>query len=131
MNSNFQRKIMTPTIDHVSWNVELTVKQGELENFRALTREMVEFAQSEEGALAYERFVSPDGKESHVYERWENSRTALAHLHAFRERYSERYSMVVERRRFNVYGNLSDELKSLLSNFGATTFLHPLDCFFR
>jgi hypothetical protein len=28
--------------DQVSWQVELAVKPGELDNFRALTREMVE-----------------------------------------------------------------------------------------
>jgi quinol monooxygenase YgiN len=48
--------------DQISWRVELAVKPGELENFQALTGEMVEATRDEPGTLSYERFVTDDGK---------------------------------------------------------------------
>jgi quinol monooxygenase YgiN len=54
--------------DQVSWQVELVVKPGELDNFRTLTEEMVECTRGEPGVLSYERFISKDGRVVHVYE---------------------------------------------------------------
>jgi quinol monooxygenase YgiN len=119
------------TDGHVSWHVELAVKPGELDNFRALTREMVEFARSEAGVVVYERFVSPDGNDVHVYERWVDSPAALTHLQAFGEQFGARFSSMVERKRFTVYGTPSDELKRVLDRFGATTYLRPFGGFSR
>lgn len=41
--------------DQISWSVELAVKPSELENFRALTTEMVASTRGETGMLDYER----------------------------------------------------------------------------
>ena len=109
----------------VSWRVELAVKPGELENFRALTREMVEFARSEPGVLIYERFAGKDGKVVHVYERYSDSAAALAHLLDFKQRFGERFSGMVDRKRFTVFGSPDDELKRMLDGFGATIYLAP------
>ena len=54
----------------ICWHVELVIKPGRLESFRALTGEMVEFARRELGILSYQRFVSEDGKTVHAYERY-------------------------------------------------------------
>jgi quinol monooxygenase YgiN len=56
------------------------VKPGQLDNFRALTGEMVESRQSEVGVLSYERFLSEDGTVIHIHERYADSASALAHL---------------------------------------------------
>ena len=112
----------------VSWQVELAVRSGELDNFRALTREMVAYARSESGVLLYERFISDDGKVVYVYERYADSSSALAHLHAFRARYGARFAGMVERTRFTVFGIPSDDLKALLDGFDAT-YLSPFDGF--
>ena len=109
----------------VSWHVELAVKPGELENFRALTREMVEVARSEPGVLIYERFAGQDGKVVHVYERYSDSAAALAHLLEFQQRFGERFSGMVDRKRFTVFGAADDELRRLLDGFGATIYLDP------
>jgi quinol monooxygenase YgiN len=106
--------------DEISWQVELAVKPGELENFRALTREMVEFTKSETGVLIYERYVGKDGKIVCIYERYVDSVAAVAHLRAFAKLYGERFVKLVERRRFTVFGSPSDELREILDNFGAT-----------
>ena len=83
--------------DQISWFVELAVKPGQLDNFQALTGEMVKATRRERGVLTYQRFVSTDCKLVLVYEH---------------------------RTRFTVLGNPSDELSALLDGFGAT-YLKP------
>jgi len=104
----------------VSWQVELAIKPGQLDNFRTLTKEMVESTKTEPGVRIYERFVSKDGKLAYVYERYADSDAAVAHLLAFGKMYGERFASMVERRRFTVFGTPSDELKTILDRFGAT-----------
>lgn len=48
--------------NQVSWLVELAVKPGQLDNFQALTGEMVESSSGESGVLSYQRFVSETAK---------------------------------------------------------------------
>ena len=116
--------------DQVSWLVELAVKPGELDNFRALTGEMVEFARGEPGVLSYERFVSEDGKVVHVYERYSNSAAAVAHLRTFGNKFGGRFVGMVDRKRFTVFGTPSDELRGVLDGYGAT-YLGPFGGFSR
>ena len=116
--------------NEVSWQVELTVKPGRLDDFRALTHEMVEYTKGEDGVLVYERFISQDGKVVFVYERYANSSSAVAHLQAFGEKFGERFVDMVVRKRFTVFGRPNDALKEILDQFGAI-YLHPLDGFSR
>ncbi len=106
----------------VSWRVELAISEGRLDEFLALTVEMVEFAKTESGVLSYQRFVSQDGQTVHVYERYADSHAALTHLQNFAERFAPRFSSMASRRQFDVYGAPSEELKSVLVGFGATRF---------
>ena len=54
--------------NEISWQVDLAVKPGELDNYRALTGEMVEFTKAEPGTLIYEYFISKDGQFIYVHE---------------------------------------------------------------
>ena len=56
------------------------IKPGHADNFRALTREMIESSRREAGVLCYERFVSENGSVVYAYERYADSAAALAHL---------------------------------------------------
>jgi len=114
--------------EQVSWQVELTVRPGKLQNFRTLTREMADSTRGERGVLSYERFVSVDGTKVHVYERYEDSAAAVAHLRTFGRTFSRRFVGMVERKRFTVYGVPSDELRAVLDGFGAT-YLAPFGGF--
>jgi quinol monooxygenase YgiN len=105
---------------HVSWWVELAVKPDELANFEKLTAEMVASTRAETGVLAYQRFISDDRQAVHVYESYENSAAAVAHLRKFAAIFGERYASMVDRKRFSVFGNPSEELRSLLDGYGAT-----------
>ena len=114
--------------DQISWYVELAVKPGQLDNFRALTAEMVRVTRRESGVLAYQRFVSGDGKVIHIYERYANSDRANAHLQIFMNAFADRFQRMVERTRFLVFGCPTAELKATLDRFGAT-YLDPLGDF--
>ena len=105
--------------DEVAWHVELAVRPGRLDEFRSLTAEMMEFAATEAGVLAYERFVSADGGIVDVYERYENAAAAIAHLRNFERKFADRFSALVDRRRFAVYGCPNPELRALLDTLGA------------
>ena len=114
--------------EQVSSQVELAVKPGALDNFRALTAEMVESTRGEPGVLNYERFVSADGQVVHVYERYADSAAAVAHLRTFGRKFGGRFVGMVARKRFTVYGTPSVVLQGMLDEFGAT-YLVPFGGF--
>ena len=112
----------------ISWHVELRIKPGQLDSFRALTGEMVAVTRREAGVLSYQRFVSADGATLHICERYINSAAALGHLQAFARTFGGRFEQMVERKRFTVFGNPSAELRAVLDGFNAT-YLKPLGDF--
>lgn len=114
--------------DGIAWHVELAVRPGQLENFRALTAEMVEVTRREAGVLAYRRFVSEDGALVYIYERYADDAAALAHLRNFMAEFGPRFAAMVERRRFIVFGRPGGELREMLAGFGAS-FAPPLGDF--
>ena len=103
----------------VSWWVELVVRSGCLDEFETLTGEMVASTQAESGVLAYQRFISDDRRTVHVHERYENSAAVVAHLVKFAGMFGERYGSLVQRKRFVVFGEPSDALRTLLDRYGA------------
>jgi quinol monooxygenase YgiN len=108
----------------VSWLVELRVRPGQLGNFLTLTSEMVAVTRREPGVLSYQRFVSEDGTTVHAYERYADSAAAVAHLEAFAKLFAGRFSAMVERKTFTVFGDPSAELKAALDSFSAM-YLKP------
>jgi quinol monooxygenase YgiN len=114
----------------VSWNLQLAVRDGRLEDFRALMREMVESTEAEPGTQAYECFLSGDGTVCHIYERYADSAAALAHLGTFGSRFAERFLACVEPTSLSVYGDPSPEARAVLDGFGAV-YLGPFGGFSR
>lgn len=114
----------------VSWNLQLAVRDGRLEDFRSLMEEMVESTRSEPGTRAYEWFLSEDGTVCHLYERYADAQAALAHISTFGSRFGERFLACVEPTAFHVYGIPSDEVRTALDGFGAV-YLRPFGGFTR
>jgi len=112
----------------IAWRVELQVKAGQLGNFHTLTAEMVEATRRERGVLSYQRFVSEDGSNIHIYERYADSVVALAHLGAFAGSFAGRFGTMVERKAFAVFGHPSAELKAVLDRFDPV-YLKPFGDF--
>lgn len=103
----------------VSWWVELAVRSGRLDDFKKITGEMVNATRAERGVIAYQRFISDDQRTIYVHERYEDSNAAVAHLLTFAATFGERYASMVERKRFVVFGDPSDELRTILDRYGA------------
>ena len=114
----------------VSWVVELSVKAGQFEPFRALMEEMVTSTREETGAMSDQWFVSDDGAAVHIYERYSSSEAVMEHLRNFGAKFAERFLAAVDPSRFMVYGTPSDEVKAGLSAFGPT-YLGPFGGFAR
>ncbi len=106
--------------DAVHWLLALNIKEGELDNFKALMKEMVDVTQANEpGTLNYEWFVSDDGKTCHLYERFADSAATMTHLASFGQNFAERFLAAVEPVQFAVYGNPNDEVRAAVAGFGA------------
>ncbi len=106
--------------DTVSWVLEMAIKPGELDNFKALMDEMVEATQSSQpDTTHYEWFYSDDGSACHIYERYTDSAATMVHLAAFGENFAERFLGAADVARLVVYGNPSEEVRGVVGGFGA------------
>ena len=106
--------------DAVHWVLELNVKDGQLDAFKALAREMSEATQADEpGATHYEWFTDADGKTVHITERYADSAATMIHLGNFGAKFAERFLACVDPARLTVYGDPSAEVRGALAGFGA------------
>ena len=105
--------------NNVSWLLEFTIQDGQLDNFKSLIKEMIDATQSNEpGALNYEYFLEAGGKAGQVYERYADSAATMIHLGTFGEKFAERFMAVLQPTGFHVYGNPNDEVRAALEPFG-------------
>jgi quinol monooxygenase YgiN len=104
----------------VSWVLELAVKDGQLDAFKALAQEMSEATQADEpGATHYEWFIDDDGKNIHIFERYVDSAATMVHLGNFGAKFAERFMACVDPTRFMVYGDPSAEVRGAVAGLGA------------
>jgi len=108
----------------------MSVRDGSLDDAKALAAEMVEATRSEPGALTYEYFLSDDGASCHTYERYADSEAVMAHLGNFGANFADRFMACFEPTSFSVYGPASGEVREALDAFGAV-YLGTLDGFSR
>lgn len=103
----------------VSWNLQMSVQDGQLDDARALMEEMVAATSEEQGTLAYEWFLSEDGTACHIYERYADSDAVMIHLGNFGSKFAERFLGCFKPASISVYGDPSVEARAALDNFGA------------
>ncbi len=117
--------------NNVYWLLEVVIKPGEFDNFKALMKEMVEATQANEpNTLNYEWTITEDSQSCHIYERYADSAATMTHLGAFGEKFAERFMASAEPTRFVVYGAANNEVKEALSGFAAV-FMAPFGGFAR
>ena len=109
-------------MEQVSWMLEVGVREGQVESFHSLMRELVEATREKEpGTLTYEWYTEEDGATCHVWERFASSEAALAHLNGLQP-HLMRFMEVCEPRGITVYGSPSDEVRSTIAAFGPRYF---------
>jgi quinol monooxygenase YgiN len=110
---------------------ENTIHAGQLDNFKALLREIIDTIQREEPqTLNYECFITEDGGAATFFERYTDSEACLAHLANLGPRYSARLFECLTPTKLTVYGNPSDKARELFSTF-PTGFQSPIARFSR
>ena len=116
--------------NHVSWVIELAVKDGQLDTFKELMGEMVAGTSQEPQSLAYEWYISDDGGIVHIFEKYADSDAMIAHVNGFLEKWAGRFLESTDPTRFMVYGNPSPAARELLAGF-EPTYLGPWGGFSR
>lgn len=103
--------------DNVLVLVEASANAGQLDNLKALLREMFNAIQRDEpGTLNYEWFIGDDGKSVHIYERYADSEACMAHQRASFQKYAERLSACGTVTKITIYGNPSDDLRATFAS---------------
>jgi quinol monooxygenase YgiN len=115
---------------HVSWVIELAVKDGALDTFTDLRDEMVSGTSTESETLGYEWYISADDRTVHIFEKYANSESMVSHVGGFMQKWAERFLACVDVTRFVVYGDPSPAARELLDGFGAE-YLGPWGGFSR
>lgn len=115
---------------HVSWVVELAVKDGRLDAFTELMKEMVAGTSEEPQTLAYEWYISADRRTVHIYEKYADSDAMSSHVDGFLQKWAERFMGCVDVERFTVYGDPSPGARDILQGFDPA-YLGPWDGFSR
>ena len=116
--------------NHVSWVIELAVKDGALDAFKELMEEMVAGTSEEPETLGYEWYISADGNTIHIFEKYADSDAMVAHVSGFLEKWAGRFLECVDPTRFVVYGDPSAAAREMLAGFGPT-YLGPWGGFSR
>ncbi|NQW09816.1 MAG: antibiotic biosynthesis monooxygenase [Alphaproteobacteria bacterium] len=117
--------------EQVHWLLEVDIKPGQLEAFRALMREMVAATQANEpDTLNYEWLIDADQKTCHIYERYRDSAATLIHLGTFGATFAKRFMAVTDHKRIVVYGNPNADVTRALDRIGAV-YLTPFGGFAR
>lgn len=97
---------------NISWMFELTLKEGQIGNFKKIMEELVEATSKNElGTMGYEWSISEDQKKCHINERYRDSESTLTHLATFLSQYAARLMETGNATEFVVYGNPNDEVK--------------------
>ncbi len=103
----------------ISWNLQMSVREGRLNDVRDLMREMVAATQQEQATQGYEWFLSEDGKTCHLNERYADSEAVMVHLGNFGSKFADRFLACFEPTSISVYGDPSAEARAALDGFGA------------
>ena len=115
---------------HVAWIIELALKDGQLDTFEELMREMVEGTSAEPRTLAYEWYVSEDSGTVHIFEKYADSDAMLIHVNGFLDKWAARFMECVDVTRFVVYGSPSPAAREILDGWRAT-YMGPWGGFSR
>ncbi len=105
--------------DTISWNLELTVREGRLDDARSLMNEMVASTLQEPGTQGYQWYLSEDGKLCHLHERYADNAAAEVHIGNFSSRFAERFLTCFEPLSLTAYGEPNAQVRAALDGFGA------------
>jgi len=104
----------------VTMILEASVREGRLDDARALMEELVASTLEEPGTLVYEWFLGADSRTCEIYERYADSAAAVLHTRTFDETYAARFDDCFELASFALCGEPSAELRAMIGEDGVT-----------
>lgn len=107
--------------ENVYWLITMSINDGKLDDFRRLAKDMCAATEQEEGALAYEWFLSEDRATCHIYERYADNAAVMAHLANF-GKVADQFMACVTPTGITVYGPADDTVRGALASFGAVHY---------
>jgi quinol monooxygenase YgiN len=107
--------------DQISWLLEVKIRPGKFDDFRAVARDLITQTQSETTTLDYEWHLSPDNSVCHIFERYADSAAVLRHVEGF-HLHAERFFASCEAVNFSVYGPANDAAKAMLADLNPVYF---------
>jgi quinol monooxygenase YgiN len=116
--------------NEVAWVVEVDVKPGQLDAFKALMEEMVEGTGAEPQTRNYEWYITGDRKTVHIFEKYADSEAMILHVNGFMSKWAARFMESVDMTRFTVYGDPSPAARELLDSMSAS-YMAPWGGFAR
>ncbi len=103
--------------------VELTVREGQFEEFEQIVRQMTDGTAQEKGALGYEWFVSGDRRKCRLLETYGNQAAVNAHIAGpVVQQLVPKLLGVANLDRFEVYGSPDEQASAALRAFGAEIY---------
>ncbi len=115
---------MTNVSQTVSWNLQVSLREGRLDDARALMNDMMAATRDEEGAKHYNWYITDDGSTCHINESYVDSDAVLVHLGNFGASFAERFLGCFQPTQLSVYGSPSDQARAALDGLGAAYLGH-------
>ena len=107
--------------DNVYWVLRAEVGQQGVRPIQELAKRFCEQTKQEHGTLDYEWSFNADQTQLHVYERYADSAAALTHIQNVGPLLPE-FMALTQNIRFEVYGEVSEEIKGALSELDVQYF---------
>lgn len=108
--------------DQVQYLVEFTIAEGKAEEFKSLIHSLIEkVKKNEPGVDSYQLFYNSGENKSYMLERFRNSEAVMAHLANIGNKLPEILELAPITR-FEIFGNISEEVKEALKSVGADRF---------
>ena len=109
---------------HIVTDFELSVKEGKLDDFKAVVNTMIEMTDvNEPNTLVYEWYISEDGSECHLLETFKDSDAFMVHLGNVGHMFDALFESATMTRA-KIYGSPSAELQQALDPLGVQYFAH-------
>jgi quinol monooxygenase YgiN len=123
----FHEEVRWNIASHIRTDVELSIKEGKLDDFKALVNTKIKMTDANEpNALVYEWHISEDGSECHLLEIFKDSNAFMVHLGNASDMFGILWELA-PLTGFKIYGSPSAELKQALDPVGIQYFAHFME----
>ena len=108
--------------NHIVTDFELSIKEGKLDDFKAIVNTMIEMTDvNEPNTVVYEWYINEDGSECHLLETFKDSDAFMTHLGNVGHMFETLFGFATMTRA-KIYGSPSTELREALDPLGVEYF---------